>query len=241
MDRLAAGSGVLDARIVFHVVGSKKIAPAIIAAPDRSIRIERAERATGDAHTAAVAKCTAALGGDVDHRRRTQPVLGRQCAVEQFHALDRACIQALAEAADGFGNDHAIDAVLQVGVIAAHMQAAVRILHHAGRLQQHLVHRRGRAERQLADRLLIDHVLAAAGFRRQRIARLIQRGRYRNRAQLLHLGRRPVATAPVHRLAFSRCCRGCGGVHFRGRLGGVDGGRTQRYGQAEGNHGRLHR
>ncbi len=74
--------------------------------------------------------------------------------------------------------------ILKIGVVAAHMQPAVGILHHARCLQQHLVDRGGRAQGQLGDGLLVDHVLAAAGIRRERIARDIKRRRHRDGAQL---------------------------------------------------------
>ena len=120
--------------------------------------------------------------------------------------MDGARIEALAEAADRLGNDHAVDAVLQVGVVAAHVQAAVGVLHHAWRLQQHLVDRRGRAQRQRGDGLPVDHILAAAGVRRQRVARAIQRGGDRHRAQIAHLVALPVAAGAGRRIGWL-----CGG------------------------------
>ena len=241
VDRLFARRGILDAGVVFHVVAGEEPAPAVVAAPDRRVRIQRTVAAAGDADAAAVAQVMAALRGDVDHRRRAQAVLRRQRAIEQLHVVDRARIEALAEAADRLGDDHAVDAVLQIRVVAAHVQAAVGILHHAGRLQQHLVQRRGGAERQLCDRLVVDDVLAAAGIRRQRIARLVQRGRDRDRAEVLYLGRLPVAAAAVGRIVSARGGGEGGGIHCRRRVGGVDGSRTQGNGKTQGEQGRSHR
>ncbi len=56
--------------------------------------------------------------------------------------LPNRCVQRLAEAGDGFGKEHAVDAVLQIGMIAAHVQLTIRVLHHSGRLQHHLIQRR---------------------------------------------------------------------------------------------------
>ncbi len=229
------GGGIFDAGIVLHVVAGEEPAPAIVAAPDRCVRIQRAVAAAGDADAAAVAEVVAALRGDVDHRRRAQAVLRRQRAVEQLHGLDRARIETLAEAADRLGNDHAVDAVLQVRVVAAHVQAAVGILHHARRLQQHLVHRRGGAQRQLRDRLVVDHVLAAAGIRRQRVARLVQRAGDRDRAQVLHL-RLLVATVPSP--VASPSTAGGGARH---RVGGMDGDVASATARLKASSGWLHR
>jgi hypothetical protein len=50
--------------------------------------------------------------------------------------------QALAEKADAFGQDHAIDAVLHIGVVVTDMDLPEKILRHAWRLQQRLIERR---------------------------------------------------------------------------------------------------
>ena len=81
----------------------------------------------------------AAFGRDVDDACRAIAVLRRQRAGEELHAFDDVRVEALAESGDAFGNDHAVDAVLQVGMIATYVQLAVGILHDARRLQQDLV------------------------------------------------------------------------------------------------------
>ena len=45
----------------------------------------------------------------------------------------------LAEYRKAFGQDRAVDAVLQIGMIIAHVELAETILHHAGQLQHDLV------------------------------------------------------------------------------------------------------
>ncbi len=116
----------------------------------------------------------AAFGRDLDHTCRTVTILRGQGTGEQLQALDHVRIERLAEFADAFRQDDAVDAVLQIGMIAAHVDRAERILHDAGRLQQHLIERRRIAERQLLDRFLVDHVLARANAGRELVARLVE-------------------------------------------------------------------
>jgi len=66
------------------------------------------------------------------------------------------------------------------------VHAAVGILDHAGRLQQHLAERRGGAQRLLLDVLGGDLVLAAADVRRQRVAGLVELGVDGDRVEVLH-------------------------------------------------------
>ena len=60
-------------------------------------------------------------------------------------------IERLAEHRNAFGQDDAVEAVLQAVVLAADVQLAEGILRHAGRLQDHLVE-----QRVLAARLGLD-------------------------------------------------------------------------------------
>src|SRR6185312_7572794 len=234
VDRLPAGRRILDAGVVRQVVAGEEPAPAYGIAPHRRVRVERGVAAAGDAHAAAVAEVAAVLGGDIHHGCGAQPVLRRECAVQQLHVADDARVEALAEATDGLGDDHAVDAVLQVAMVAAYVQATVRILHYARGLQQHLVDRRGRAQRQSRNRLVVDHVLAGTGVRRQRIARLVQGGGHRDDTQFLYLGREVARTRGL--------VVGIGG--WRGRRGdrvlGVRGGRGQGGDEAEGKRRKFH-
>jgi len=76
----------------------------------------------------------------------------------------------LSESADAFRNDDAIDAVLQIGVVAAHVQLTVGILHDTGCLQKDLVERLGIPERHLRNRLTFENVLACSDFWRELVA-----------------------------------------------------------------------
>ena len=57
--------------------------------------------------------------------------------------FDEAGVELQAEARDALGQEHVVDAVLQVRMLAADVQVAVgrRILGDAGRAQEHLVER----------------------------------------------------------------------------------------------------
>ena len=66
-------------------------------------------------------------------------------------------VEHLAEARDSVGQDNAVDAVLQVGVLVAYVDLAARhrILRHAGGLQEDLAHLRVGALGRRLKRLLI--------------------------------------------------------------------------------------
>ena len=77
----------------------------------------------------------AVLGLNIHDPRRAEAVLGGQRAGDQLDVLDEARIQFQAKPGDAFGQQHAVNAVLQIAVLAAHMQIPVlrRILRHAGK------------------------------------------------------------------------------------------------------------
>ncbi len=116
----------------------------------------------------------AALGGDVDHAGRAQAVLGRQGAGDQLDVGGQARAQGLAEHRKALGQDHVVQPVLHVGVVAADMQLAEGVLHHARRLQDHLVQRHVLAARQDVDHLLGQRIGGGAQRRLHHLARLVQ-------------------------------------------------------------------
>ena len=122
-------------------------------------RRDRAVAAAIDADAAGVVEGVR-LGLDVQHAGRAQAILRRQRAGEQRQAADDAGVEDLPERADAVGEHDAVDAILQIGVLVAHMQFAARgrILRDAGELQQHLVQRRVVALRQRLDGLMADLV-----------------------------------------------------------------------------------
>ena len=68
-----------------------------------------------------------------------QAIFGGQGAVDQLDAFRQARIEGLAEHRNAFGQDDAVEAVLQAVMLAADMQLAEGILRHAGRLQDHRI------------------------------------------------------------------------------------------------------
>ena len=84
----------------------------------------------------------ARLERDVDDAGRAEAVLRRQRAGDQRQLWANRGVRALAEQRQAFGQLHAVEPVLQVAVVAADMDLAEAVLHHAGRAQQHLVERR---------------------------------------------------------------------------------------------------
>jgi hypothetical protein len=108
----------------------------------------------------------AALGMHVDHRGGLVAVLRGQSTGQEVDTLGEARIVNLAEvAADPLRELYAVDAVLDVGVLAAHVDLTVGILRHARRLQDHLVEGSIVALRQALERLTAEVIDAAPGFR----------------------------------------------------------------------------
>ena len=93
--------------------------------------------------------------------------------------LHEARIELQAEPGDAFGQQHVVDAVLQVRVLAADVQVAVRrrILGHARRAQEHLVEGRVGPLGQVEDLLLVhdERGRAQAGLDRFRGSRRARR------------------------------------------------------------------
>ena len=114
------------------------------------------------------------LGLDVEDARRLEPVLRRQGAGDQRNAAGEARLQRLAEDGKPLGQFDAIDAILHIGVVAAHVDLAEAVLRDAGSLQQHLVERRVFTLRDRLQRLLIENVGARAEARLNLQARDVQ-------------------------------------------------------------------
>ena len=81
------------------------------------------------------------LGLDVDNAGGAQAVLRRQRAGDQRHGIGEPRLQRLAEDIDPLRQLNPVEAVLQIGVIAADVDLPERILGNTGSLQQQLVQR----------------------------------------------------------------------------------------------------
>jgi hypothetical protein len=105
------------------------------------------------------------LGLDVDDAGGAEAVLRRQRAGDQRDRIGQPGLQRLAEDIDSLGQLHAVDAELQVRVVAAHVELPERILSDSGSLQQQLVERCVVTLRLGVDRVAAEFVDAGAEAR----------------------------------------------------------------------------
>ena len=138
VDRTIAVGRVFDAEIAGEAAAVEEIfgvaaAPAVFEA-----RRQGAETAAVNADAAALLQRIAALGLDVDDAGGAQAELRRQRAGDQRQAADETGIEHVTEAGNAIGQNDAVDPVLHVGVLVAHVDVAIdgAILRNAGRLQQ---------------------------------------------------------------------------------------------------------
>ena len=68
-------------------------------------------------------------------------VLGRKRSGDQGNVVEKARIEFLAKPGQSFGDQHVIDAILKIGMFAAHVELPKGILRHARSAQQSLVER----------------------------------------------------------------------------------------------------
>ena len=163
VNRIGAAVWRLDAQIVTqHVAGNEVVQIAGVAAVVEA-RLEGAMAAAVDRDRATRIE-QPALGGHVDDAGGAQAILRRQCAGDQLQRGDQPRAERLPEHADTLGQDDAIQAVLQVVVIAAHVKLAEGVLGHIGRLHDHLVEQRVVRAGGCGDGGIIDGVGRGAGL-----------------------------------------------------------------------------
>ena len=148
---------VLDAETVVDVLAGREIVDRAGAAAIGEGGLRIVARAAGDGDLGAGIG-RARLQGDVDDAGGLQAVLGRQGAGEQRHLVGVARGQDVVEQRQACRQLHAVEPVLHVAVIAAHVDLAETVLHHAGRAQQHLVEGRVLALRDVLDGALAEVV-----------------------------------------------------------------------------------
>ena len=105
--------------IVQHLAGCEIVDPAGGPAIFRT-RLKRRLLAAIERKGTAGIECTG-LGLDVDDAGSAQPVLRRQRAGDQRHRISEPGLQYLAKDIDSLGQDDAVQAELQIGVVAADM------------------------------------------------------------------------------------------------------------------------
>ena len=90
------------------------------------------------------------LGGDIDDSCSAVPKLSRHGTGDEGDRLDQVSINFLTKAVEALGQQNPVDAILDIAVIAAHVNLPEFLLHNPRRLQEHLLKRRAFA---LAHRL----------------------------------------------------------------------------------------
>ena len=132
---------IIDPKTVVDVLAGREIVdlPGPAAVGEGGLRV--VARATSDRELGARIG-GAGLERDVDDARCLQPVLGGQRAGEQRHPCGVARGQYVVEQRQALRQLHAVEPVLDVAHVAAHMDLPKTVLHDAGRAQQHLVQRR---------------------------------------------------------------------------------------------------
>ncbi len=207
MDRVLARRRILDAQVVGQVIAGDVVAEAPFCSQEFEARLHGVVAAAEDPHRPAEVDVVAVLGLDLDDAGRALAKLRRQGAGDKIYPVDEAGIDRLSEAGDAFGQLRAIDAVLHIRVLVAHMQRprGLRVQGDPRKAQQDVVHRRVRAEGEVLDELLVDAIDGGADLRRELQLRFLQTlGRYLHRGQDHDLG---------------------GGQSHRGRVGRGDGNR----------------
>ncbi len=134
--------GVLDADGAVVVARVGEVAQVPLGPPELEARPHRVKAAAIERRLTSLGE-RARLRLDVDDSRRPESVLGGKGAGDELHALDEPRVELEAEARDALGQEDVVDAVLQVGVLAAHVEVAVRrgILRDPGGAQEHLAER----------------------------------------------------------------------------------------------------
>ena len=176
MDRIVAVGRIFDAEIAGEAAAGEKILGVAAASAVVEARRQGAETAAVDADAAALLQRIAALGLDVDDAGGAQAELRRQRAGDQRQAAGEIGIEHMTEAGNAVRQNDAVDAVLYVGVLVAHVDVAIdgTVLRNARRLQQHGVDRRVGALRQRLDEGAVHIEAAGAEARRQVVARHVE-------------------------------------------------------------------
>ena len=154
VDRVPARRRVLDALVIHQVPARKEIIDRSRTAPVFETLREGSAASAIRADGAARLLRTRSRR-DVDEARSVQPVLRRQGSGDKRQIADEARLEHIAKTGNAVRKQNAVDAILQVGVVVAHVKltACCRILADARRLQRTLIERRLRPLRQRLDRL----------------------------------------------------------------------------------------
>ena len=189
MNRAVAGGRIFNAQGVVIVAAVNEVIQFPLRAAEFKAWANCVVTAAVDFRRATVVK-RAALGLDVHDARRAEAILRGQRAGDELHRIHETRIKLQSESRYAFRQQHVVDAILQIRVLAAHMQFAARriVPRHARRAQDDLAHRRVAALRFGFDLLLGLRVGRRAQVRRNLAARLIQLADNRDVAEIGDVG-----------------------------------------------------
>ena len=176
VDRGVRRRRILDARAAVQELAGREIVDRPGAAAIGECRLQEIARARRHGGVGA-GIAGAGFQLDVDHAGLAEAVLGGQRAGDQRHLAGILGGQRIGEQRQPFGQLHAVQPVLQVAVVAAHVELAETVLRHARRAHQHLVDRRLLALRHGVDGARREIVARRAEAGLDRAARLVQAGR----------------------------------------------------------------
>src|SRR5450830_1224684 len=157
---------VFHADRVAQVAAGQVIVELAYAAKEFSTRLDVVVAADQDANAAAWGHATF-LGFNVDDTGGAQAELGRQGARDEIRVGDQTRIDRLAETGNAFWQLYAIDAVLHVCMVIAHMQrtGTLGVLRYAWQAQQYFIERRVVALAQHIHHMAIDAVDSGTDLR----------------------------------------------------------------------------
>ena len=134
-----------------------------------------------------------ALGVNVHDPRGAESILGRQRPGDQARVVYEAGAQFLAKSGNALRQQHVVDAVLDIGVLAPEVQVSVRrrVLYHARGPQQHLIECGVIPTRQGGDLRLVHRIDGRSQIRDNLVPRDIQLTHHRRGRKLDDVGGAP--------------------------------------------------
>ena len=177
MDWIRVRRGVLQTLTAFEVAAGQKVLGPTLTAAVFDAGTDRSPAAGVEVDVPARIEC--GLGGHVDHACGSQPVLCRQCPIEQVQVAYKTGFEYRTQRRNPVRQLDAVDPILHVGVLIAHVKIRIadcRIVGNAGGLQQQFVDRGVLALRHGLDGLLANVVSGGAELGQQiLVARQVQR------------------------------------------------------------------
>src|ERR1043166_7050126 len=138
MNGIAAARWIFNADAIMQVTFRAEIAEFFRHTAVLQAFLDRVETADVHGSFALLEQC-AIFGVNVDDTRGAKTELCRERAGDQRHTIGKTRFEFLPETGNAFRQEHIIDAVLQVRVLAPDVKLAERVLRHARKSQNRLV------------------------------------------------------------------------------------------------------